>query len=349
MKKRKYLPAICLFLFLATAQGQQARIMFYNVENLFDTEDDPLTDDNEFLPDSGRFWTYERYWRKVVRIYQVISAVDRWDMPAVIGLCEIENRRVLEKLVYDTPLSGYDYRFIHRDSPDPRGIDVALLYRKAIFKPDTAEWLHVTFKEGGETREILKVTGILWKDVRVHFYVNHWPSRSGGATSSAAKRISAATSLKGSMDSLFSREPGANVIMMGDFNDEPWDGSLQLLTAPNPAISYDSASQIVNLSGKKGISNANGTLKHEGAWNVFDQFLVSGAVKFGSNGINLKEGQAEIFSAPFLLEPDDYYFGSRPFRTYIGPTYHNGFSDHLPVSVVVEKVDNRRQESGDRR
>ena len=109
--------------------GQQARVMFYNAENFFDTRDDSLINDNEFLPDSARYWTYERFWRKAVRLYQVISAVDQWDMPAVVGLCEVENRDVLEKLVYDTPLKKYDYRIIHRDSPDPRGIDVALLYR----------------------------------------------------------------------------------------------------------------------------------------------------------------------------------------------------------------------------
>jgi hypothetical protein len=349
MKQGKYMLGVCLFLLLGSARPQQARIMFYNVENLFDVEDDPLTDDSEFLPDAGHYWTYERYWRKVVRIYQVISAVDEWDMPVIIGLCEIENRDVLEKLVYDTPLSGYDYRIIHRDSPDARGIDVALLYRKGIFTPDTSEWLRIIFKDGGETREILKVSGRLWKDVRVHFYVNHWPSRSGGAVSSAPRRMQAALTLKSSLDSLFSKEPAANVFLMGDFNDEPGDKSLQMLITTDPAKNPDSTAQIVNLSVKTRTISTIGTLTHQGAWNVFDQFLVSVAVKSGSNGISLRSDQTEIFFAPFLLESDDSYFGDRPFRTYIGPSYHNGFSDHLPVSVVVEKIEVRSQESGVRR
>lgn len=339
MKKWKYFAVFCCFLlFLMGIRAQEGRIMFYNVENLFDVEDDPLIDDDEFLPDGEKYWTHERYWRKIVRTYQVISAVGRWDMPAVIGLCEIENRKVLEKLVYETPLSRYDYRIIHRDSPDARGIDVALLYRKGIFKPDTAEWLHIIFEEGGETREILKVSGKLWKDVEVHFYVNHWPSRSGGAIASAPRRLEAARTLGHSLDSLFKAQPQANIIIMGDFNDEAVDESLQFITSSRFATSTDSTSQIVNLSAKIGSINTIGTLKHQGAWNVFDQVLVSGAVILGSNGLRIRSGETEIFSAPYLLEPDEAYFGSRPFRTYIGPAYHDGFSDHLPVSVVVEKL-----------
>lgn len=335
----KFLAGICFCLLALTdIHAQQGRIMFYNVENLFDLEDDSLTDDNEFLPGNERNWTYERYWRKIVRIYQVISAIDDWDMPVVIGLCEVENRRVLEKLAYDTPLSNYHYRIIHRDSPDARGIDVALLYRKDIFVPDTSEWLHVIFEDGGETREILKVTGRMWKDVRVHFFVSHWPSRSGGTLASAPRRLQAAMTLKHSVDGLLAIEPAANVFLMGDYNDEPYDESLRFLSSHSPDEMTDSTSQIVNLSAKKGGMNTIGTLKHQGAWNVFDQFLVSGPVLSGSNGIHVKSIETEIFSALFLLESDDQYYGSRPNRTYIGPVYHNGFSDHLPVSVVVERV-----------
>ena len=329
--------ACCLISLSVALHGQRARIIFYNTENFFDNQDDTLVNDNEFMPDSSRFWTYDRFWKKVVRIYQVMSAADEWDMPVIAGFCEVENRGVLEKLVYETPLEKYNYRIIHKDSPDPRGIDVALIYRKDVFRPDTSEWINVPVGEGLATREILKVTGRLWEEGQVTIYINHWPSRSGGALSSEPKRIMAASVLKASLDALFAEEPGANVIIMGDFNDEPMDVSLKSLgkTGYNPDSVCQTA--IINLSEPHEMANQSGTIKYGGVWSIFDQVLVSCSLINGKNGLKIAGDKAEIFAAPFLLEPDPSYSGMRPRRTYLGPNYHDGFSDHLPVSVVVEE------------
>lgn len=310
--------------------GQVSRIMFYNAENYFDSRDDTLINDNEFLPDSARHWTYERFWRKAVRIYQVISAVDGWEMPAIVGLCEVENRGVLEKLVFDTPLKKYDYRIIHKDSPDPRGIDVAVIYRGGVFSPDTSIWLKIDPGRGTATREILVVKGELL-GIPLHVFVNHWPSRSGGALASEPRRLNAAGLVRRSIDSLFQLDPNANIIIMGDFNDEPGNKSLQILTGP-----VTISEKICNLSPETVIGNTIGTIRHQGSWSIFDQVLVSEAVLSGKNGMKLTSGTMEIHAAPFLLEPDPVYSGYRPKRTYLGPNYHDGFSDHLPVSVSVE-------------
>ena len=223
---RAFILVLCV-LGYAVVGAQQAGIMFYNVENLFDTYDDSLTRDEEFLPEGERHWTNERMNRKIIRIYQTIVAFGRGEMPAVIGLCEVENRNVLEKLVYHTPLSNYDYRIAHRESQDARGIDVALIYRPDLFKPDSLAWFSVPLAKGEATREIMMVRGMMWKEVEVNFFVNHWPSRYGGAGSSAEKRLAAASTLSAAVIDVITKRPDANIILMGDFNDEPDDESLQ--------------------------------------------------------------------------------------------------------------------------
>jgi hypothetical protein len=314
---------------------QEGRIVFYNTENCFDTKDDPFTEDNEFLPDSSRNWTGEKYYRKLVSVSQVLSAIDGWGMPVMAGLCEIENRVVLEALVWDTPLAKYGYRIIQRDSPDPRGIDVALLYREDAFTPDSCEWLQVPLPAGSRTREILMVSGRLWGEVPVTVYVNHWPSRSGGALASDPKRMAAAAVLRASIDSVLKADPMANIIAMGDFNDEPGDRSLGSLIYGGAPMADNCQTAMVNLSEQQDMANQSGTIKYAGTWSTFDQLIVSCPVISGANGLNLVSEKAEICVEPFLLEPDPSYTGMRPKRTYIGPNYHGGFSDHLPVSIVV--------------
>jgi hypothetical protein len=336
--KKYYLLIFSLMTLTGNLPAQPARIVFYNVENLFDLVDDTLTNDGEFLPDSARNWNSGRYWQKVTRIYQVLSAIGQWDMPAVVGLCEVENRKVLEDLVYRTPLSKSGYRIIHRDSPDPRGIDVALLYRPDIFQPDTAIWLRVSLPDEGNTREILLVRGSMWKGIAISIAVNHWPSRSGGALSSTPRRKAAAAALRAELDGLFRADPLANVICMGDFNDEPGDESMQMLTGMMPVDGMDCGSAMINLADTGRAANSVGTIRHRGAWSTFDQVLVSCPMMDGTGGLQVVSEGTEIFNAPFLLEPDPNYPGFRPFRTYLGPMYHNGFSDHLPVSIVVERV-----------
>jgi hypothetical protein len=324
--------------FLMAVQGQQAWIVFYNVENLFDIQDDSLTKDEEFLPDGDKNWNYDRFRRKIVRIYQVMTALGEGEMPAVIGLCEIENRYVIDRLIYDTPLIKSGYRVVHRESPDARGVDVALLYRPDLFCYDTAEWLKVPLAMNETTREILHVTGRMFGTDTIHFYVNHWPSRYGGAGGSVPKRLAAASTLAASVKKVLLTDPGANLVIMGDFNDEPGDESVQAINKILDNNNISEMIDLINLSEKQTVTDLGGTIKHQGAWSVFDQILVSPALIIGLDGLKLTGNRADIFKADFLLEPDETYSGFKPFRTYTGPGYHDGFSDHLPVRVVIGKV-----------
>jgi hypothetical protein len=328
-----------IYLNLPETQAQQARFVFYNVENLYDTRNDSLTNDEEFLPSGAKNWTYERFRRKIVRIYQTMVAIGEGDMPAVIGLGEIENREVLKNLIYDTPLNKSGYCFIHRESPDARGVDVALLYRPDIFQPDSSAWLNVPLPGDETTREILMVKGRIWEKDSIYIYVNHWPSRYGGAGGSNAKRLAAASMLAVSVKQVLSVNPSSNIIIMGDFNDEPEDESLRTV---NKILQNDGSVNLpllINLSEKTSLTDLDGTLKHQGSWSVFDQVIVSPALISGENGCRLVSEKSEIFKAGFLLEPDETYTGYKPFRTYSGPGYNNGSSDHLPVSIMIEKTE----------
>jgi hypothetical protein len=338
MKGLLFLGILVLPCISVTLNAQQARVVFYNVENLFDTKDDSLTADEEFLPGGDKHWTNERMYRKVSRICKTLVALGEGEMPAIVGLCEIENRYVLERLIYDTPMIKFDYRIIHRDSPDARGVDVAILYRYDVFRPDTALWLNVPMPGHETTREILMARGRLWDSVSVHIYINHWPSRYGGAGGSVMKRLAAASTLAASVKQLLQADSYANIIIMGDFNDELGDESLLAINKILGNDSIRNGYSLVNLSVKSSLAVAEGTIKHEGSWNVFDQVLVSPAIITGSNGCKTRNDRAAIFRAGFLLEPDDSHSGFKPFRTYIGPAYHDGFSDHLPVSIIIEKV-----------
>ncbi len=173
-----------------TCQESHFRVMFYNVENLFDTKDDSLTSDEEFLPDGDRHWNTNKFYKKLNNIYKVILGVGEWNPPAIVALCEIENRFVLNQLVYQTPLKKFDYKVVHFESPDRRGIDVAMLYRKELFHVDTAFPIQINFPfdENSKTRDILYVKGSFDKKDTIHFFINHWPSRYGGYMQTKPKR-----------------------------------------------------------------------------------------------------------------------------------------------------------------
>jgi predicted extracellular nuclease len=334
-----YLLIVCIALNFAETQSQQARIAFYNTENFYDTRNDTLKNDEEFLPNGAKHWTYQRFRLKIVRLYQTFTAMGEGEMPAVIGLCEVENRDVLNSLIYDTPLQKAGYRIIHRDSPDARGVDVAILYRPDIFKPDTSSWLNVPLPENETTREILHVQGRLWGKDTIHIYVNHWPSRFGGAGASAAKRLAAASTLAASVKEVLSSNPSSNIVIMGDFNDEPGDESIQALNKIIMNDNEDSIPTLINLSEKKSILDYEGTIKHQGSWSIFDQVIVSPSMIYGNSGCIVESRKTEIFSPRFLLELDVTYTGFKPFRTYSGPSYNNGYSDHLPVSILVKEAE----------
>ena len=310
------------------------RIFFYNTENFFDTIDDPKTEDNEFLPGSKRHWTQKRYYNKLNNIYRVFISAGI-QPPSLIGLCEIENKSILNDLTQKTPLIKFNYRYLHHDSPDPRGIDVALLYRPDQFKPLQTQYIKIIFPfdTARKTREILYVKGIAFKSDTLHVFVNHWPSRARGQVESIPYREQTARILRHKVDSLSRLNAKNKIIIIGDFNDEPDDLSVSNDLGALNISNTVKESALYNLSAGwlKNVQNI-GTIKFKGKWQIFDQIIVSGTlIKSSAKELICDINTAKIFAADFLLKDDRVYSGKTLFKTYTGFKYTGGFSDHLPV------------------
>ncbi|MFH1160837.1 MAG: endonuclease/exonuclease/phosphatase family protein [bacterium] len=343
--------------------GQNVRVIFWNVENLYDSHDDTLTLDEEFSPEGSKRWSYTRYRTKLDHLAKVILAAGGWDPPGIVGLCEIENRYVLNKLVYDSPLKPLGYRIIHRDSPDLRGVDVALLYRKETFIPLHQEWIRIRFPfdTAVRTREILYVKGILLNADTLHLFVNHWPSRMGGEMQSAPRRNYVAQVLREKVDSIMlnyelriknyeltdtryqspvtsHQSPVTHqypsILIMGDFNDEPENESLRTILQAKLDTMKIHPSGLVNLMGT--IQGMEGSHKYREHWGMLDQFIVSGSLLQQDNSLHVNPAGTTIFRPAFLLEDDLKYLDKKPKRTYLGPKYQGGFSDHLPIYVDIK-------------
>ncbi len=315
-----------------TDKRGEYRIMFYNTENFFDIYNDSLTQDDEFLPDGIRHWNYNRFTHKMNNIFKVIIAAGGTEAPEMIGLCEIENRYVLKKLIYDTPLSKYDYGIIHRDSYDERGIDVALLYRKDKLKMLAYDFIRIAFPTdtAKRTRDILCFKGLTLKADTIHIFVNHWPSRYKGQLETEPYRIYVASLLKNKTDSIFRADRNSNIIITGDFNDEPENRSIKEILNARTVFDTIMPEQLYNLSSHLSATANTGTYKYKFSWEVYDQFIVSGSL-MDNDKIRTSSDDVHIFNPRFLLEEDNIYSGYRPFRTYRGYKYAGGFSDHLPI------------------
>lgn len=311
--------------------------MFYNVENLFDTENDPATNDDEFTPMGDRHWNTKKMNKKISNISKVIAAAGGWEKPAIIGLCEIENHFVLEQLCNHPLLRKYDYHIIHKESPDHRGIDVAMLYRKNLFSPENYSTIPIINEQDTmATREILYVTGKFQNGETMHFFVNHWPSRYNGILETEPKRILAAKRLKQAIDKLQSQTPNVRIICMGDFNDQPENKSIYEILGACPQQKKEKDRKLTNLTFLT-TPKIKGTIKYKQEWTFFDQFIVTPNL--------LPRVHASIFSPDFLLEPDKKYTGKKPFRTYIGFKYNNGFSDHLPIILKLAHIKTGRNKT----
>ena len=313
-----------LFLCLALpVRAQESfRVLFWNVENLFDCKDDPRKNDNEFLPDAKRNWTPYRYWEKVRNLAKGIIASGNDYVPDLVGLCEVENDSCLYDLTRRSPLREAGYRYVMTDSPDQRGIDVALFYQRASFKVLLHQSIRVPHKQlkKGPTRDILHVVGKVVSGDTLDVMVCHLPSRSGGQAKSEPYRIFVADLIKQTVDSLLEVRHHPYIILMGDFNDYPTDKSMKRLC---------SGKRLHNLmKGKKG-----GSYRYRGEWGMLDQFIVSGSLLKKKSNIRTSKDKAQVLCHPFLLEEDDKYGGEKPFRTYNGMRYQGGFSDHLPICL----------------
>ena len=305
---------LCLA-FPALAQ-ESFRILFWNTENLFDYKDDPKKNDNEFLPDATRRWTYFRYRDKLKNLAKGIVASGDEYVSDLVGLCEVENDSCLYDLTRRSPLKEAGYRYVMTDSPDQRGVDVALLYQRGSFKLLQHQSIRIPFKQvkKAPTRDILHVVGKVVSGDTLDVWVVHYPSRRGGKAKSEPYRLLVAEILKHAVDSVMQVRQNPNVVIMGDFNDGPSSPVMKKLCSDG---------RLVNLmQGKK-----EGTYRYRGAWEILDQFLVSE---------NVRTKNAEVLQHPFLLEEDEKYGGNKPFRTYNGMRYQGGFSDHLPIILDLQ-------------
>ena len=316
-------------------------IAFYNVENLFDYDNDPITFDDDRTPEGADRWTHEIYEAKLANMAKVISEIGAditGTSPVIIGVSEIENRRVLEDLVSQKILIDKNYGIIHFDSPDRRGIDVALLYQKRIFTPtDSKAYELFLYDDNNKTKRVftrdqLLVSGMLDGE-KIHFIVNHWPSRSGGEELSRPKRIKAAQLNKQIMDSLFSEDPYAKIITMGDFNDDPTNPSIkEILKAKNERedMIMKELYNPMEAMFKKGL----GTLAYRDGWNLFDQIIISTELT-KKDFSSYRFYKAGIFNKSYLETPSGQYKGY-PFRSFANG-YTGGYSDHFPVFIYLIK------------
>ncbi len=325
--------------------GQNFRIMFYNVENLFDPFHDTLKNDYEFVSGGINGWTWKKFERKLHGISKVIIATGGWKPPEIVAFSEVENRFVLKQLLKRTPLDRFGYGIIHEESPDLRGIDVGMLYLKDKFKVLYDQSIRINTSDTAlKTRDILYVKGlILENDVEchtdtLHLFINHWPSRTGGPAITAYRRKDAALTLKHFVDSIILNQPKATIVLTGDFNDEPVDESIATHLNAHGSIA-DSGYQLYNLMTPFVGKFDTGTNKYRNQWGVIDQFIISSSLIKKRSEPGLKVVDAQIISFPFLLKTDEKYSGSVPFRTYHGKQYLGGFSDHLPVLLTLQ-IDN---------
>lgn len=301
-------------------------IAFYNLENLFDTKDDPKTLDNDFLPDSEKKWSRKRYEKKIFKLGTAISNIGfskTRKAPVLVGVAEVENKAVLEDLINCKHLKQKEYGIVHYDSPDERGIDVGLLYQKKYFEVKNSKTITVLVdNEKGErdyTRDILWVTGALNQE-EVHILINHWPSRRDGAEGTAYKRIVAAEKNREIINQITDKNPSAKIIIMGDFNDDPSSESIKNL------VQHDLYNPMERL-----LTRYRGSASYRSQWNLFDQII------FSHNFHQYEEGKhsfsnAAIFDDDFLKIYKGRYKGT-PFRTYARGKYKGGYSDHFPVYI----------------
>ena len=314
---------------LAWIRAEDLRVVSYNVENLFHPKHDTVCidsttfiekDDYEWTPDGERRWSYTRYYRKVENIARVLTNIGEWDGVDIVGLQEVENALCVKRLCYTLRPGEYD--FVHYESPDPRGIDVALIYKKSRVDTLNSKPLPIPSPQGRESREEKLVTrDILYVCVRVdkrdtlHLFVCHLPSQRGGAAESEWKRTAVKEILQRSIDSVYALHSAAKIIVMGDMNSEPKED-------------LDGLRNRMVVESQKSKVESHGTHKYQGRWSCLDQFYTSPALDSLS--------RAEIYNAAWIQEPDEKYLDLKPKRTYNGFRYQkDGFSDHLPIVLTV--------------
>lgn len=305
-------------------------VAFYNVENLFDTEDDPLINDEEFTPEGKKKWDAERLDRKISNVAKVLSSLDE-ELPDVIGLCEVENRAVVEMLVANEQLASAGYEIVHRDSPDGRGIDVALVYNPDEISVIETSYVKSQLPSGDRPNtRLAQYTKAVQAGDTLHFFVNHWPSRYGGQEKSEPNRLTVARNVDIVLDSIRKASPEARIVLMGDFNDYPNNKSLNEIIGAG----IDPSMPFYNLMWDKHKAG-DGSYNYKGEWGCLDQFVVSQPMISSTTGFRVSKDAAKIIRHDWMMYVNDkgeVY----PNRTYGGPNYYGGYSDHLPIILEIQ-------------
>jgi predicted extracellular nuclease len=327
MMKPKLIFILILFLLISPVSAQNTfRVMFYNVENLFDVLDEPGKQDEEFTPEGFRHWSNKRYYNKLNNLSKIITSVGGWNTPALIGVCEVENDQVMRDLTLHSPIRNRQYKYVITQSPDARGIDVALLYQRDQFKLLYQNDIRINFPKNKrkKTRDVLHVTGQVITGDTLDVFVCHFPSRRGGQSESEPDRIHVASIIHEKVDSLQAIRKKAHILIMGDFNDEPSDKSISKVL-----VSDNLHNLFLPLEQKSPI----GSYKFGNQWNFLDQIIVSKNLLQKNRPFHVLAKTATIFQADFLLVDDRTHGGKRPKKTFNGRKYEGGYSDHLPVFV----------------
>jgi predicted extracellular nuclease len=343
MKKTLTISVLLAISFFATAQKKNYKplvIGFYNLENLYDTVDNTMTNDEEFLPGGPRNYSTAIYMDKLNKLATVISQMGSEvspDGPALLGVAEVENDTVLNDLVRQKLIEKRNYKIVHYDSKDIRGVDVGLLYNPKYFKVEASDKLFVQLPTGAKdayyTRDVLWVRGKLDGET-VHIYVNHWPSRSGGEARSAPGRKAAAQVCRNHIDSIAKIEPNAKIVVMGDLNDDPINESITDVLGAKPDADEVRKGGLYN-PWTEMYKKGNGTLAYNDAWGLFDQIIISYPwLDKSQNGAFF--AKPNIFFREYLVENNGRYKGY-PMRTWDGNTYRGGYSDHFPTYLVFYK------------
>jgi predicted extracellular nuclease len=341
--------SILVFLFFAIsltvyAQTKPYKIVFYNLENFFDTVNDPEVLDDEFTPEGPKKWTQDKYDKKLhnmERVFFDIAAINK-DYPVVIGVSEVENRNVLEDIVAAPKLAPANYRIVHHDSPEARGVDVAFFYRADVFKLEGEKAIRTIIPSlpNFKTRDILTMWGKIDGEDFL-FMVGHWPSRLGGKEASEYKRIAVGEQMRSIADSVKQIRPDVKVVLMGDFNDDPTDPSItQGLGAKLKVKELQKGDYYAPYASM--LKAGYGTLAYGDAWNIFDNVVVTeNLVNDTTDKLKIQKAPGSkfygnIFKRHYMVQKEGQYKGY-PLRTYVGNNFQGGYSDHFPVYIYIGK------------
>ncbi|MFK7757189.1 MAG: hypothetical protein AB8B53_09690 [Flavobacteriales bacterium] len=306
---------------------------FWNVENLFDYEDDAKTRDSDFLPDGKYEWSKDKYYQKLDRISEVMNDLGE-ELPHFMGLVEVENLRVLKDLVMHDDMRKAGYKIIHKESKDQRGIDVAILYNPLYLSLIDFEFLDIDSHSEKNlfSRDILYASFTQADGSVLHTFVNHWPSRRDGWKETEHKRLAAAKTLKHKIDEITQKNPDAQLLISGDFNDYPDNKSLESIVQAKST--KDKSAQLVNLAYELDKSD-KGTITYQGDWGMFDQFIVSKSL-LDKNSWEVKRSKMKIFKEDYVLYYDKTHKQKQPSK-FQGSRFYGGYSDHLAVYLELYK------------